>query len=91
MSSNRFNHPLRYHRTYKRNKMSNNFNQIIGIFLLAILGAFVIALFMALPMYLLWNWLFPELFHLKEITLSQALGLSLFCSLFFKSSASSSK
>lgn len=60
---------------------------IVGV--LAVL--FVISLILSLPVMWLWNWLMPELFALKEITLLQAWGLSLLTSLLFKSHTTSSK
>jgi len=60
---------------------------IVGV--LAVL--FVISLILSLPVMWLWNWLMPELFALKEITLLQAWGLSLLTGLLFKSHTSSSK
>lgn len=35
--------------------------------------------------WLLWNWLMPELFDLKEISYLQAVGLNLLCDTFFNS------
>lgn len=39
----------------------------------------------AVPVYFLWNWLMPDLFHLQEITFMQAWGISWFTSILFKS------
>jgi len=39
----------------------------------------------SLPTYLLWNWLMPEIFSLKEITILQAFGLLFLSSIIFKS------
>lgn len=62
---------------------------ILGIIL--IFGLAVgIALLMALPVMLLWNALIPAIFGLTTISFWQALGLSLLCSLLFKSYSSSS-
>ena len=44
-----------------------------------------ISLLMAAPTMWLWDWLMPELFGLKEITLFQAWGLNFFCGLLFRS------
>lgn len=61
-----------------------------GIVVLAAIVA--IALLASVPIFLLWNWLMPVIFGLKEITLLQALGLSLLSSLLFgQKTASSSK
>ena len=50
---------------------------------------FLIAIIMTIPVYFLWNWLMPEIFDLKEITLLQAFGLNLLTSGLFKSTNSS--
>lgn len=50
---------------------------------------FLIALLMSLPVMLLWDWLMPTIFGLKEITLFQAWGLNFLCGLLFKSNVSS--
>jgi hypothetical protein len=42
-------------------------------------------LLMTLPTYWLWNWLMPTIFGLNTITLWQALGLNILCSILFKS------
>jgi hypothetical protein len=41
------------------------------------------ALVGAIPLWLLWNWLAPDLFDLPAITLLQAIGLSLLVGLLF--------
>jgi hypothetical protein len=46
---------------------------------------------MALPTMWLWDWLMPELFGLKTITLFQAWGLNFLCGLLFKSHTNNSK
>lgn len=51
----------------------------------------IVALFMAFPVMLLWNWLMPKIFGLIVINFWEALGLCLLSSAFFKSSNSSSK
>ena len=44
----------------------------------AVIGyAVIIALIMALPIWILWNWLMPVIFQLPTINIAQALGLSL--------------
>ena len=45
----------------------------------------VVAVILTLPTYYLWNWLMPIIFGLPNITLWQALGLNLLCSMLFKS------
>jgi len=51
----------------------------------------VVACIIAFPVMLLWNWLMPFLFGLVQINFWEALGLSMLCSLLFKSASSSSK
>ncbi len=60
--------------------------------IIAIVGALLIigilAGFLFVPLWLLWNWVVPDLFGLPHITLWQSLGLSLLLALlsgFFKS------
>lgn len=59
----------------------NAFNAIVGAVVLFV----IFSLLLAFPVMLLWDWLMPELFGLKEITLFQAWGLNFLCSLLFKS------
>ena len=61
--------------------MKNNF-EAIAIFLGMIAIVIVI---LGYPLMLLWNWLIPTIFGLPEITLWQALGLSLLSTILFKS------
>jgi len=37
--------------------------------------------------YLLWNWLMPELFHLPVVTFWQALGITTLANILFKSNS----
>ena len=46
---------------------------------------FVMAALVSLPVMLLWDWLMPTIFGLKEITWFQAWGLLFLCGLLFKS------
>ena len=65
-------------------------DKIAGIFAAAILvvvALFIFALIMSVPVWLLWNWVAVTVLGLKEITLLQALGLSLLSSFLFKSSS----
>jgi hypothetical protein len=62
-----------------------------GTIVLVLCMAIVIALFISLPVMWLWDAVMPDMFGLKEITWTQALWLSLLCSLLFKSSSSKSK
>lgn len=52
---------------------------LIGLGII-ILGACIFAI----PTYLLWNWLMPEIFSIKEITFIQAIGVNIFTSILFK-------
>jgi hypothetical protein len=58
-----------------------------GAFVLLML--FGMAIVMAIPTYLIWNWVIPSIFQLPEITLGQALGLNILSSILFKSSSTS--
>jgi hypothetical protein len=62
----------------------NTFNTFVGA--IALVVAF--SLLFAVPVMLLWDWLMPTIFNLKEITLFQAWGLSALCGLLFKSNTS---
>jgi hypothetical protein len=64
---------------------------IIGTIVAAIAFLVGLSLIMALPTMLLWDWLMPELFGLKEVTLFQAWGLNFLCGMLFKSHTSTSK
>ena len=57
---------------------------------IAVLGAVaLLALIMGLPVMLLWNWLLPALFGVKEITFVQAIGINCLSGLLFKSPTTS--
>ena len=62
----------------------NAFNTVVGFIVLVVL----FSLLFALPVMLLWDWLMPTIFGLKEITLFQAWGLSALSGLLFKSNTS---
>lgn len=64
----------------------NSGTQVAGLVLIALLTIILIAMLMAIPTLLLWNWLMPVIFGLKEITLWQALGLNILSGILFKSS-----
>jgi positive regulator of sigma E activity len=63
--------------------------------LVIILGSFgialVVMLFLGLPTMLLWNWLMPEIFGLKEISFFQAIGIQILAYLVFPSKSNPSK
>jgi hypothetical protein len=64
--------------------------KVIELVLAVVIGLMVYAILAALPVMLLWNALFPELFGLQTINFWQALGLLILCGALFKSRASSS-
>jgi hypothetical protein len=51
----------------------------------------IVIVILGYPLMLLWNWLIPTIFGLPEITLWQALGLSLLSTILFKSPPSIKK
>ena len=55
----------------------------VGIGVIVLMAAF--GLFLAIFVYLLWNWLMPLLFGLPEVTYWQAWGLLVLCGMLFKS------
>lgn len=57
---------------------------------LIVVSVIVATLLTALPTYLLWNWLMPEIFGLTKIDFWQALGLSMLSACLFKGTGSSS-
>jgi hypothetical protein len=65
--------------------------QIVAAFVAAIATLIGLSLIMALPTMWLWDWLMPELFGLKTITLFQAWGVNFLCGMLFKSHNNSSK
>jgi hypothetical protein len=65
--------------------------QTVAAFVAAIATLIGISLIMAVPTMLLWDWLMPELFGLKTVTLFQAWGLNFLCGMLFKSHTSVSK
>ena len=67
------------------------FIKILGGALLVIFALVIVALLLSIPVWLLWNWVAVAVLGLKEITLIQALGLSLLSSILFKSSSVTSK
>lgn len=70
--------------------MTEEIAKVIGMILLAAIAGIGLGLLTAIPVWLLWNALMPELFGLKALTFWQALGLSVLCSCLFKSTSSSS-
>lgn len=63
---------------------------VVGMFI-ALFVAVVVGIFIALPLMLLWNWLMPSLFNLREIGFLEAYGLYFLTNILFKSSQSSNE
>ena len=61
-----------------------------GLALLVVVIAVIIGVVTAYPVMLLWNAVIPGIFGLKVISFTEALYLSLLCSILFKSTGSSS-
>jgi len=60
------------------------FNKILAsiVIVLVIIG---IGMLLAIPTWLLWNWLMPTIFGLRKITLVEAFGLTLLSNILFGS------
>ena len=69
----------------------DKFTEIISLLCGAILLIVFIAILLALPVMLLWNWLMPAIFGLIKINFWQALGISLLSSCLFHTNVSTSK
>jgi hypothetical protein len=67
----------------------------VGEGVLVVIGTIIFAFLLAgltgVFVMLLWNWLMPSIFHLREINFWEAWGLAWLCGILFKSSTSSSK
>ena len=66
--------------------------ELMRALILAVLWLFFVAVFSligAIPVYYLWNWLMPDLFHLPVVTFWQSWGLLGLSSILFKSSMTS--
>ncbi len=63
-------------------------NRFINIIVVSVAYLFFVAALMSLPVMLLWDWLMPQIFGLKEITWFQAWGLMFLCGLLFRSNTS---
>ena len=59
------------------------------VFIGFVIMVFFLSGLAALPVMLLWNWLIPDIFHLRSIDFWEAWGLTWFCSILFKGSSSS--
>lgn len=60
--------------------------QAIVIIIIWLATTVISAVICAIPVYFLWNWLMPELFHLTEITFVQSIGISTLSGLLFRTS-----
>jgi hypothetical protein len=67
--------------------MKNSF-EALGLFIGTIAILLVI---LGYPVMLLWNWLMPELFGLREITFWQAIGLNMLSTILFRPSVNIKK
>ena len=56
---------------------------VLVLWVVALAGVF--AAIGALPVWMLWNWLMPNVFSLPTVTLTQAFGLLLLSGFFFSS------
>jgi hypothetical protein len=66
--------------------------KIVAVFLFILAGLFFVALFAcvaALPTMLLWNWLVPSIFHLREIGFLEALGMLILSGLLVRGGSAS--
>jgi hypothetical protein len=63
----------------------------LAFFCAAAAFAFLASLVLSIPTMLLWDWLMPEIFGLKEITLFQALGLNVLTAILFKTTITTKK
>lgn len=59
---------------------------VIGLGLAGLFAFVLLALILAVPTWLLWNWLMPIIFGLKEITIFQAWGIMVLSNILFKTS-----
>jgi hypothetical protein len=53
-------------------------------FIAVLATVFILTLVLSIPTMLLWDWLMPELFALKQITLFQAWGINFLSAILFK-------
>ena len=67
--------------------MSDLLRKVLGVVIALAVYAFV-SVVLSIPVLLLWNWLMPPIFGITKITLGQAWGISLLCSILFGKSSS---
>lgn len=68
-----------------------DFAEVLTIILGGVFIVVFFAILSAVPVWLLWNAVVPDIFGLPEISLLQGLALSILSSCLFKSTLSSSK
>lgn len=66
-----------------RGYLKKGWEFLLTVASVTLLGA-ILCLIPAIPIYLLWNWLMPEIFVLRAITFSQAWGIAWLTMLLFK-------
>lgn len=74
--------------------MTDIITSVLAAILIFIISAFtvaVLAVICAIPVYFLWNWIGPDVFHLPEVTFAQAWGMSWLSALLFKNYSSNTK
>lgn len=65
--------------------------QFLALMVCGVMLVFGFALLFSVPVWLLWNWLMPEIFGLPEIGWLQAFGLMVLSGFLLKSSNTRSK
>lgn len=60
---------------------------VVGMIIATLGFALLVSVIFAIPVMLLWDWLMPTIFGLKEITLMQAWGMLLLSGLLFRSTS----
>lgn len=66
--------------------MSKVLDKMLAYLIIIVMFA-VVAVVIAIPVWLLWNWLMPTIFGVTKITIIQSWGISWLCSLLFGSSS----
>lgn len=66
-------------------------SKIAGIVVAAIGLVFALSMVLAIPVWLLWNWLCPTIWGWPQLSLMQAWGMTVLCGFLFKSGSSKSK
>lgn len=62
---------------------------LLKLAFLSILTTLLWCVFAVLPSWLIWNWLVPDIFHLRQITFMETFCLLLLTGFFFKSGSGS--